>query len=117
MPLGSSVASALRSAAEALTLRKQAAGTFSVATQMTTPGATTNTATYGIVELIETGVDGVTVQRGDLTVWFPKLTLDMESITPAIGDMLIRGADKLRILELESQPIAGYYRLRARAVV
>ena len=66
MPFANTVASCMRMGSEALILRQQAAGTFNVATQTTTPGATTDTATYGIVDLIETGVDGVTVIRGDL---------------------------------------------------
>jgi len=115
--LQSSISSLIGILAETLTLRKQAAGSFVVATQTYTPGASSDTATYGLVELVETGVDGVTVQRGDLTVWLPKLALDVLAITPVIGDMLIRGSDKLRILELESQPVVGYYRVRARAVV
>lgn len=117
MPLASSVASVIRTASEALTLRQEAAGTFVVATQTYTPGATTDTSTYGMVKLVETGVDGVTVQRGDLEIWLPKLTLDMLAKTPVIGDLVVRGSDKLRVMELEMQPIAGYYRLRARAVV
>ena len=114
MPLDTSVASALRFGSEALTLRQVAAGSFNETTQTTTPGTTTDTSTYGLVQLVQTGVDGITVQRGDFEFWLPKTQLDAESVTPTIGNLLLRGSTQLMILELESQPVAGYYRGRAR---
>lgn len=115
MPLfDSTIAAALRHGGETLTLRQIAAGSFNTTTQIRTPGATTNTSTYGVVRLVEQGIDGVTVKRGDLEVWLPKVALDLDSVTPAMGDFLVRGSQVLVILELETHAL-GYYRARARA--
>jgi hypothetical protein len=114
VPLESSVASALRSAGEAVTVRRIAT-TFNTTTQTSTVLSTTNVETYAVAQLIETGVDGVSVKRGDLEVWLAKVNLDLNDFTPAVGDYLIRGSQVLVVLDTEVQAVAGYYRLRARA--
>lgn len=113
--LAASVANGIRIAGEALTLRQLADGTFNVSTQTRTPGAATNTETVGLVELVEKGIDGVTVKSGDLNVWLPKLELDGWGVTPVIGNYILRGSQELVVLEVETGAVAGYYRCRSRA--
>ena len=119
MPLDSSAASALRIGSENLTLRQQDDddGTWTVATQSMTEGAITDTATYGHVAMIETGIDGVNVRHGDLDVWIPRLSLELNDVTPGVGDLILRGSTTLRIEHVESLPVQGLYRLRARAAI
>jgi len=116
MSLSSTLASVIRFGSEVLTLRQEAAGTLDIATQTHTPGATTATSTYGLVALVERGVDGVTVKSGDLEVWLPRDPLAAASIVPAIGNTITRNASnqKLTILEVEDGLVTGYYRARAR---
>lgn len=104
----------MRFGSEELTLLKQLSGSFDVPTQIFTPGSMEDWPTYGIVTLIESGIDGISVLRGDLKVYLPKIQLDLEGVAPVIGDYLQRGSTTLVILEVEMQPVPGYYRCHAR---
>lgn len=115
MPLDSSAASALRQGGETLSLRQESAGAWTVATQSQATGTTTDTAVYGIVQLVETGIDGVNVLHGDLEAWLPKIVLDLYSVTPVVGNLLVRGSTVLRIVDVMPMPVQGLYHLRARA--
>jgi len=117
MPFSSSMANVLRITGEVLTLRQRGAATTNSTTQITTYGANTDTGTYGLLTSVDSGsIDGISVLANDLKGVLPKVQLDGEGVTPVVGDFLIRSdGTVLTILSLETQGIAGFYRVRARA--
>jgi len=118
MDLGSEIAGVLRDVGEEITLRKEVGGSFNTTTQAWTAGSQRYLATYGRLRSVTQGVDGMTIKRGDLEAWLPRRPLAAAAWVPAVGDVLIRegNSEELRILEVSDEPVAGFYRCRARGV-
>ena len=118
MDLGGEVAGALRELGEDVTLRQETSGSFNTTTQIWTSGSNVDTATFGRLRVITEGVDGMTVKSGDLEVWLPRRPLADASVAPQVGDVLIRASnsEQLRIVEVQNEPVGGFYRCRARGV-
>lgn len=97
---------------ESLTVIHETGGTFSAANQALTGETTTSMTTIGVVRLVTQGIDGVTVQRGDLEVWIA--APDVDSLD--IGDVIVResSSEKLTVLEVEHAMPFDYYRALCR---
>ena len=103
--------------AEALVWISVGSGSFDPATQVGTPGATVEHALAGVFQLVEEGIDGVTVRRGDVEIFLAAIPIEQAGFTPRIGDRVRRSSNGtvLTVTELEHAPLFGYWRVRARA--
>ncbi len=99
---------------EALSLVQETGGTWTTGSQSMSAGTVTTISVAGVTRLMRTGIDGVSVQAGDLEVWLAKSDLDASSVTPIVGNWVVTGSTQLVILGVHTQAAAGYYRCHAR---
>jgi hypothetical protein len=111
------VESAIRQLGEVLSYVQETGGTWVTASQTVSAGTVTTTSVSGVTKMIRTGIDGVSVQAGDMDVWLSRRALDAASLTPAVGDSIVTGSTRLVVLEVEANEPGGYTRCRARAAV